>query len=168
MKLKGSCHCGRVSLTVESETYFPYQQSYCSICRKTQGGGGFGVNLGARASTLTMTVEEHITVYRARVKNPGERAWPSRCERNFCTACGSALWPFDPEWPELVHPFASAIDSPLPTAPERTHLMLDFRAPWGPLVTGKKDKTYGRYPEESIAEWHEWVLRKRGPEASLS
>jgi hypothetical protein len=31
----------------------------------------------------------------------------------FCSVCGSALWVWDPRWPERVHPFASAIDTDL-------------------------------------------------------
>ena len=44
-------------------------------------------------------------------------------------ACGSALWLYDKRWPDLVHPFASAIDTPLPVPPRSTHLML-IKAPW--------------------------------------
>ena len=45
--------------------------------------------------------------------------------------CGSALWVWDPRWPDLVHPFASVIDTELPVAPERTHLMQASKAPLG-------------------------------------
>ena len=79
----------------------------------------------------------------------------SPAERHFCRHCGSALWVWDPRWPELVHPFASAIDTPLPKAPERTHLMLASKAAWVPLEAGPKDKEFDGYPEESIAEWHQ-------------
>ena len=33
--------------------------------------------------------------------------------------------------------------------------MLDFKAPWVPLEAGPNDAQFARYPEESIAEWHE-------------
>ncbi len=46
----------------------------------------------------------------------------STARRHFCKKCGSALWLWDPGWPELVHPFASAIDTDLPVPPERTHI----------------------------------------------
>ena len=51
MLLEGSCHCGAVSFRVESSTPYPYQACYCSICRKTAGGGGYAINLGADANT---------------------------------------------------------------------------------------------------------------------
>lgn len=40
MYLEGSCHCGAVRFGVESPHPYPYQRCYCSICRKTAGGGG--------------------------------------------------------------------------------------------------------------------------------
>ena len=74
---------------------------------------------------------------------------------HFCAECGSSLWCWDERWPELIHPFASAIDTPLPSAPERVHLMLGSKADWVPLLTEAMDKTFEGYPEESIADWHE-------------
>jgi hypothetical protein len=159
MKLKGSCHCGKVSFSVLSENFYPYQYCYCSICRKTQGGGGYAINLGANADTLKVKGHEFISVYRAKVKNPGERIWQSRGERNFCKVCGSGLWLFDPDWPHLIHPFASAIDTDLPVAPEHTHIMLEFKASWVELHKKKKDRRFERYSEEAISEWHERVIK---------
>ena len=155
MLLKGSCSCGAVRFRVRSRTPYPYQLCYCSICRKTQGGGGFAINLGADAKTLKVQGRKHTRVYHARVKNPEDaRAHRSTGERHFCRDCGSALWLFSPEWPDLVHPFASAIDTPLPKAPRRTHIMLEFKAPWVETHKGPKDSTAQRYPRESIAAWH--------------
>lgn len=158
MLLKGSCHCGKVKFSVKSDHFYPYQRCYCSICRKTQGGGGYAINLSAQRKTLKVTGQKYISVYRAKVRNPREKTYQSSGERNFCQLCGSALWLFDPEWPELMHPFASAIDSKLPKTPESTHLMLDFKAPWVEVQRKKHDKLFKRYPKESIAQWHERVI----------
>src|SRR5262249_14673802 len=99
---------------------------------------------------------KHTRIYHARVKNPEDkRAHRSTGERHFCKECGSALWLFSPEWPQLVHPFASAIDTPLPKAPAHTHVMLEFKAPWVEVESKRGDKRFQRYPKESIAEWHE-------------
>ena len=73
----------------------------------------------------------------------------------FCSICGSGLWLYDARWPDLVHPYASVIDTPLPVPPEHTHLMLDFKPDWVEVEKHKRDKLFGEYPEESIAEWHE-------------
>jgi hypothetical protein len=156
MRLEGSCHCGAVRFSVESRHPYPFNLCYCSICRKTAGGGGYAINLSGDNATLKVIGRRSLRAYSAKIQNP-EDAEPeqSPAKRHFCGKCGSCLWLWDPRWPELVHPFASAIDTELPVPPERTHLMLDFKAPWVELHAGPHDKRFARYPEESIAEWHE-------------
>lgn len=156
MLLRGSCHCGDVRFSLRCPHPVPFNLCYCSICRKTAGGGGYAINLGGDHGTLKVEGEEHVRTYQARIQNP-EDAAPRTSEgrRHFCGSCGTALWVWDPRWPDLVHPFASAIDTPLPPAPERTHLMLEFKAPWVEVAAGPHDKTFPRYPDESLAAWHE-------------
>jgi hypothetical protein len=48
MVLEDSCHCGAVRFSLESEHPYPFNLCYCSICRKTAGGGGFAINPGGR------------------------------------------------------------------------------------------------------------------------
>jgi hypothetical protein len=97
---------------------------YCSICRKTAGGGGYAINLGADAATLkVLKGKRDLRVYRATLRD-GDAEHTSSGQRHFCGRCGSALWLWDPTWPELVHPHASAIDTPLPKPAENVHLML--------------------------------------------
>ena len=148
MLLEGSCHCGAVSFRVESATPYPYQACYCSICRKTAGGGGYAINLGADADTLEVEGGENISVYAATSQDRGTP------ERNFCRLCGSFLWLFNPRWPDLVHPFASAIDTPLPKPPERVRLMLNYAAPWCEIPAAGNERHFPEYPEESLEEWH--------------
>lgn len=155
MQLEGSCHCGAVSFSVRSRHPYPFNVCYCSICRKTGGGGGYAINLSGDADTLEVEGREHLRVYHAKMREPGEGETESPGERNFCGLCGSALWLWDPRWPELLHPFASAIDTPLPVPPERTHLMLGSKANWVEPRIGSKDKAFDGYPDESIAAWHE-------------
>ena len=162
MRLEGSCRCGAVSFTVDSHTPAPYQLCYCSICRKQAGGGGYAINLGADARTLTIEGKDAIGVYRARIHaDEHSKARISSGERNFCTKCGTALWLFDPSWPDLVHPFASAIDTELPTPPSRVPLMLKYKASWVEPNVSEDDQAFDLYPELSIAEWHKkhgmWV-----------
>ena len=52
MLLKGSCHCGAVKFSVRSSTPYPYMRCYCSICRKTAGGGGYAINIMGKAKSL--------------------------------------------------------------------------------------------------------------------
>jgi hypothetical protein len=157
MKLLGSCHCQAVRFSVEADAPYPFMRCYCSICRKTAGGGGYAINLGALRETLQVEGEENLSVYRARMDDGST----STGERNFCSQCGSALWLFDPTWPELVHPHASAIDTPLPVPPNRVHMMLGSAAAWVEPDIRERDATYEEYPELSLAQWHQ----KNAPEA---
>ena len=159
MLLKGSCRCGAVRFEVDSHTPVPYQLCYCSICRKQQGGGGFAINLGADSATLKVTGKRAPRPLPGRDR--GRRASALRDldgRAALLPKCGSALWLYDPTWPELVHPFASAIDSELPKAQERVHLMLKYKASWVEPDIAQGRQGVRLYPEESIADWH----KKRG------
>lgn len=156
MRLEGSCHCGGVRFTLSSPHPYPFNLCYCSICRKTAGGGGYAINLGGESATLEVAGEQNVRVYHARIRDPDTgRVAESPAQRRFCGICGSALWLWDPRWPELVHPFASAIDTDLPVPPERTHLMVGSKAAWVEVHRGGQDKVFDGYPEESLAAWHE-------------
>jgi len=156
MKLEGSCHCGAVNFTLQSLHPYPFNLCYCSICRKTAGGGGYAINLGGDYDSLVVQGQEHITVYQATIDNE-----QSAAQRSFCRHCGSTLWVWDPRWPELVHPFASAVDTELPVPPEHTHLMLASKASWVEPCLRQHDKQFDVYPEESIAEWHDRLDLRR-------
>ena len=158
MKLKGSCHCGAVKFTLDSHTPQPFMRCYCSICRKTAGGGGYAINIMGDAATLKVSGAKNVAVYRARIKGEGakrgSRGTLSHARRNFCAKCASALWVWDPQWPESVYPFASAIDTPLPKPKQDVELMLDYAAPWADIPKGRAHKHYRESPRESIAGWH--------------
>ncbi|MBT3533923.1 MAG: GFA family protein [Rhodospirillaceae bacterium] len=149
MKLQGSCHCGAVSFTVDSHGPQPYQRCYCSICRKAGGSGGFAINLLADNRTMEITGRENVAEYRA-LKN-GE---PSRHRRYFCRSCGSHMWAWNESWPDLVHPLASVIDTPLPRPERFVDIMLDSAAPWVALHEGDQIERFPEYPGESIEAWH--------------
>ena len=156
MLLEGSCHCGAVRFTVESAHYYPFNVCYCSICRKTTGGGGFAINLGGEFESLRVEGEAHLRVYQSMMPSQdGGDPEQSPAQRHFCGTCGSHLWLWDPRWPELVHPLASAIDTDLPAPPERTHLMVGSKASWVEVARRNGDRVHDAYPEESIAAWHE-------------
>ncbi len=162
MQLKGSCHCGAVKFSLESAHPYPFNLCYCSVCRKTQGGGGYAINLSGDSESLKVEGAGNITIYRARMgQTPDDPGELSPAERRFCTICGSGLWLWDPRWPDLIHPFASAIDGELPQPPEHTHLMLGSKASWVPVHTDGHDKTFDEYPDESIAGWHERLKLER-------
>ncbi|WP_420464732.1 GFA family protein [Panacagrimonas sp.] len=158
MKLQGSCHCGAVRFKLESNSPVPFMRCYCSICRKTSGSGGYGINLGGDKSTLKVKGRKHLSVYRAMIAETGTgKRKRSAARRHFCKHCGSPLWLWDPTWPELVHPHASAIDTELPVPPEVTHILLASKANWVKVRAGRKDLKFDEYPTESLAEWHQRV-----------
>ena len=153
--LHGSCRCGSVKFRCESQAPQPYQLCYCSICRKTAGGGGYAINLGAIAGSLQVdAAPDRIGVFRADIRNDAGHCETSTGERSYCVRCASALWLFSPEWPDLLHPFASAIDSDLPVPKSRVHLMLRFKANWVEPSIGEGDASFDLYPEESLEQWH--------------
>ena len=154
MRLEGSCHCGGVSFSVTCHTPYPYMRCYCTICRKTAGGGGYAINIMGEADTLEVRGRKFVGVYQARIDTGSKRRRRSPARRHFCAKYASALWVWDPRWPEWVYPFASAIDTPLPKPPEHVELMLDYAAPWADVPSGAKHTHFGEYPEESIADWH--------------
>ena len=135
MKIEGSCHCGQVRFSCDAYAPAPFMHCYCSICRKTAGGSGSAINLGAHADTLEVEGREHLGVYHARIDD-GDECRISSGQRHFCTGCGSALWLFDPQWPE------------------RVHILLDSKANWVQVPQGRHDRHFDAFPEESLEDWH--------------
>lgn len=156
MEIEGSCYCGRVRFRAVSHTPYPYMRCYCSMCRKTAGGGGYAINIMAEADTMEVSGEEFVEAHDNWIddeEHPGKLI-KSSGKGYYCRCCGTALWQADPQWPQWIYPFASAIDTPLPQPPELVHIMLDFAAPWVDIPSGKGHRRYRRYPEESIEHWH--------------
>lgn len=63
LTLKGSCRCGRIRFSADSHAPVPFMRCYCSICRKTAGGGGYAINL--HADMRTLKVEGQTAVFHA-------------------------------------------------------------------------------------------------------
>jgi len=154
MHLEGSCHCGAVRFGLEAHSPVPFMHCHCSICRKTAGSGGYGINLGGDATTLKVRGQKHVGIYHAVMREPGQRATRSKAGRHFCVKCGSALWLWDPRWPELVHPHASAIDTPLPKPKEVVEAALDYAASWVDVPRGAGHVHCRKWPSESLEQWH--------------
>ena len=154
MRLEGSCRCGAVRFGLDSHTPHPYQLCYCTICRKTAGGGGFAINIMGVTDSLEVRGGNAVAVYRADIVGNDGSTETSSGERNFCSRCATALWLWDPSWPDLIHPFASAVDTPLPDPPERVHLMLADKPAWVKADIAPGDRTFDGYPEQSIEDWH--------------
>lgn len=151
--LHGSCHCGAVRYTVDSHTPVPYQLCACSICRKVGGVGG-SINLGADFKTMKIKGEENISKYKAIMNRDTPDQKEASSERSFCKKCSSMLWLWDHHWPELVHPFASSIDSPeLENPGTMICIMGDSKPSWVRWPEGKKTVS-DQYSDDSIEDWH--------------
>ena len=150
MRLEGSCQCGKVRFRVESDTPYPYQFCYCSICRKTTGA--LTCNIMGRRDTLRVTGAKHLRCHHAVIRRRGRRPVRSGGERWFCAACGTHLYVLDREWPAGVWPNAAAVDTELPVPPEHVQLMLRYKPAW--VSTVDDGPRYPEYPELSIADWH--------------
>ena len=153
-KLLGSCQCGKVEFSVESETPVPFMFCYCSICRKT-GGGAFGCNIMGIRETLQVTGKGSLRAYNARIREPGKATVISKAKRWFCAACGTHLYLSDDDWPVGVWPYVSAIDSPLPEPRRPISMMTRSKPSWVPKWMFEHGPTFTRYPKLSIAAWHE-------------
>ena len=117
---------------------------------KTDGLTVAGTSVTRRDDPLKVTGKRTLKVYQIKLEDGSE----SPAQRNFCGTCGSALWVFDPRWPEYVHPFASAIDTELPSTLERCHIMTDFAPKWVSIPGGKRNPHFAEYPDRSLEEWH--------------
>ena len=153
--MNGSCHCGAVKFTLQSNTPVPYQMCGCTICRKIGSYAG-SVNLGGIASTLhVLQGQKHIRKYYAvKDRNTGERF---SSERNFCGECSTMLWLWDSAYPELINPFASAVDTEMPIPPSMVCIFEVDKPKWARWPEGEKT-VYQEYLEESLEDWH----RKHG------
>jgi len=116
------------------------------------------------AKTLKVQGKEFVKVYRAKLsqivghqeKSKDPEALSTH-QRHFCQECGSSLWAFNEKWSDWVYPFASCIDTPLPTVPvaDQKHIMCEFKAPWITVPEGVPEKArYAQYPNTGIAAWH--------------
>ncbi|HUS53429.1 MAG TPA: GFA family protein [Thermohalobaculum sp.] len=153
MRLEGSCHCGCVRFSLDASSPVPYLRCFCSICRKTAGSAGFGINLGGWVKGMVVEGAKHICVY----DPTGDRTEGSTngSGRRFCGNCGSPLWNWDGRWPDFIHPNAGAIDTPLPTPPAHVDMMLGSAVAWARSGLGEPEKAFNDYPDEALADWHQ-------------
>ena len=109
----------RRQFSLQCKHPYPFNICYCSICRKTAGSGGYGINLGGDAETLQVTGEGALKTYQAKLPNPDTgKLETSPAERRFCGTCGTPLWVWDPRWPELNAVWEASARIFAPVVPE--------------------------------------------------
>ncbi|KAH9963461.1 hypothetical protein BGW80DRAFT_851545, partial [Lactifluus volemus] len=108
----------------------------------------------ARAHASNHEREERHSIYKAVLDRGTPEERRSTSERHFCSKCSAMLWLWDETYPELLHPFASAIDEPDLKVPDEMTVLMTGSAPsYVRLPEGKKE-TFKEYPEASLEEWH--------------
>src|SRR6266481_1524161 len=148
MRLEGSCRCGAISFSVDSHTPYPYQRCYCSICRKSAGGGGFAINITGLADTLKVRGKSALGVWNAPIDGHKGSA-----ERHYCKHCGTPLWVSDEQWPELAGaPVCLGYRYGATQGPSSVHLLLRDKASWVEPQIGPNDDCFNGYPELSIED----------------
>ncbi|KAJ2612959.1 hypothetical protein H4S08_002456 [Coemansia sp. RSA 1365] len=158
--LQGSCHCGAVSFEFESKAPVPFMRCYCSICRKTSGGGGYSINIMGETDTLRITKgKEAVQSYRAVKDKSVPKEKQVLCQnRYFCPTCASYLWAHCDDYPQWIYPYASAIDTELPVPESTSSLMVQFAPAWADprKLNNKKtsDDVFEEYPDYSLEQWH--------------
>src|SRR5215472_10215723 len=90
IRLEGSCRCGAISFSLDSHTPYPYQRCYCSICRKSAGGGGYAINIMGIADTLQVKGKTALGIWNAPIDGRKGSA-----DRHYCKHCGKPLWVSD-------------------------------------------------------------------------
>lgn len=63
------------------------------------------------------------------------------------------LWLYDPTFPDLVHPFASSVDTELPEAPNMVCIFESEKPAWAKWPKGQKT-VYKEYLDQSLEDWH--------------
>jgi hypothetical protein len=144
--------CGRVALLRPG---LPVGQRREGIGTGDAGAAGVCINLGGDAHTMKVRGKKDVARFHAVIREKGQRLRRSKALRHFCRKCGSPLWLWDPRWPELIHPHASAIDTPLPKPPEVVEAALAYAPRWVDVPKGKGHVHCREWPKESLREWHE-------------
>ena len=92
MNIEGSCYCGKVSFSALSHTPYPYMRCYCSICRKTSGSGGYGINIMAQADSLIVQGQDNLAFHHGMQHDPvTDNLIPSDGKRFFLSSVWQSL-----------------------------------------------------------------------------
>jgi hypothetical protein len=129
--LTGGCLCGGVRFEV---TEPPVVASYCH-CTRCQRRTGTAASISARIAPGSLRVVSGQELVKAWVPDDG-------FAKEFCSACGSALWSRNPADPEMVSVRMGAFDTDPGIRPSYRQFVA-YAAPWEPIP----DDGLERYPE---------------------
>jgi hypothetical protein len=131
LPLTGGCLCGGVRFEVDAP---PVSASYCH-CTRCQRRTGTAASAQARVAPGSFRIVQGAELVRAWVPEGG-------FAKEFCSACGSALWSRSPDDPEIVSVRLGAFDRDPGIRPS-WRAFVAYAAPWEPIP----DDGLPRYPE---------------------
>jgi hypothetical protein len=135
LPLTGGCLCGGVRFEV---TEPPVTAVYCH-CTRCQRRTGTAAAASARLAPGSLRIVSGEELVRSYVPEDG-------FAKDFCSACGGALWSRHPQDPDLVSVRMGAFDADPGIRPSARQYV-DYAAAWEPLP----DDGLPRYPERRPA-----------------
>ena len=131
LPLTGGCLCGGVRFEV---TEPPVVASYCH-CTRCRRRTGTAAAISARIVPGSLRVVAGEELVKAWVPDEG-------FAKEFCSACGSALWSRNPADPEMISVRMGAFDADPGIRPSYRQFVA-YAAPWEPIP----DDGLERFPE---------------------
>jgi hypothetical protein len=131
LPLTGGCLCGGVRFEV-TEPLVSASYCHCTRCQRRTGAAASAQARIAEGSLRITAGEELVRSYEP----------PDGFAKEFCSACGSALWSRDPEDPEVISVRLGAVDADPGIRPAYRQFVT-YAAPWEALP----DDGLPRYPE---------------------
>jgi hypothetical protein len=119
--LLGGCLCGGVRFEV---TEPPASAGYCH-CTRCQRRTGTAAAASARIVPGSLRILSGAELIRAFEPDDG-------FAKDFCSACGAALWARNPADPDVISVRMGAFDSDPGVRPSYRQF-IDYAAPWEPL-----------------------------------
>lgn len=129
--LTGGCLCGGVRFEV---TEPPVSAGYCH-CTRCQRRTGTGAAVSARLAAGSLRIVSGEELIRSFEPDDG-------FAKDFCSACGSALWSRHPTDPDVISVRMGAFDGDPGVRPSYRQFVA-YAAPW----EGLPDDGLPRYPE---------------------
>ena len=135
LPLTGGCLCGGVRFEV-SEPLVSAGYCHCTRCQRRTGAAASASARIAPGSLRVFSGEELVRAY------VPERGFA----KEFCSACGSALWSRSPDDPDVIAVRLGAFDHDPGIRPQYRQFVA-YAAPWEPLP----DDGLPRYEEGRTA-----------------
>jgi len=116
--VKGSCLCGSIIDEIDGELG-DLGHCHCKSCRKASGSG-YGANVGVETSRFRLS--DPWSMAREFESSPGKL-------RMFCSNCGSPIYAYLRETPQIVRIRLGSLDSDFDTR-TKAHTFVADKAKW--------------------------------------